>query len=181
MSNSRGQQGLAALTLGALGVVYGDIGTSPLYTIKEIFSPATGVPLQADTIIGAVSVVFWALMLVVTLKYVTLIMRASNHGEGGIMALLALASTTCSKQPGLRKQLLLLGAFGACLFYGDSVLTPAISVMSAVEGLEIVAPQLKTWVLPISIGILVGLFMAQRRGTASVGRLFGPVVIVWFA
>ena len=171
----------AALTLAALGVVYGDIGTSPLYTIKEIFSPSTGVPLNPHTLIGAVSVIFWALMLVVTLKYVTLIMRASNDGEGGIMALLALASRTVSQQPRLRRRLLLLGAFGACLFYGDSVLTPAISVMSAVEGLEIVRPGLKAWVLPISIAILIGLFVAQRRGTAAVGRWFGPIVIVWFA
>jgi len=173
--------GTAALTIAALGVVYGDIGTSPLYTIKEIFGPSTGVPLTPETLVGAVSVVLWTLMLVVTLKYVTLIMRASNHGEGGIMALLALASTTCSKQPRLRKRLMLLGAFGACLFYGDSVLTPAISVMSAVEGLEIVTPQLKSWVLPISIGILIALFVAQRHGTATVGRWFGPVVIFWFA
>ena len=174
-------QGTAALTLAALGVVYGDIGTSPLYTIKEIFSPATGVPLQSGTIIGAVSVVVWALMLVVTLKYVTLILRADNHGEGGIMALLALASRTVAERPLLRRRLLLLGAFGACLFYGDSVLTPAISVMSAVEGLEIATPAIKPWVLPISIGILAGLFVAQRRGTASVGRWFGPIVIAWFA
>ncbi|HEY8048049.1 MAG TPA: potassium transporter Kup [Ramlibacter sp.] len=174
-------QGTAALTIAALGVVYGDIGTSPLYTIKEIFGPSTGVPLNPETAVGAVSVVFWALMLVVTLKYVTLIMRASNHGEGGIMALLALASSTVAHQPQLRRNLMLLGAFGACLFYGDSVLTPAISVMSAVEGLEVVTPQLKTWVLPLSIGILVVLFVAQRRGTAAVGGLFGPVVIVWFA
>src|SRR3954471_24890954 len=148
------RHGTAALTLSALGVVYGDIGTSPLYTIKEIFSASTGVPLNPETLVGAVSVVFWALMLVVTLKYVTLIMRASNAGEGGIMALLALASTTVAHQPALRRRLLLLGAFGACLFYGDSVLTPAISVMSAVEGLEVVAPALKTWVLPISIAII---------------------------
>src|SRR4051812_17197469 len=178
--NGASHHGTAALTIAALGVVYGDIGTSPLYTIKEIFSPSTGVPLNPETLVGAVSVVFWALMLVVTLKYVTLIMRASNGGEGGIMALLALASTTVAHQPALRRRLLLLGAFGACLFYGDSVLTPAISVMSAVEGLEVVAPALKTWVLPISIAIIVGLFMAQRRGTAAVGRWFGPVVIAWF-
>jgi KUP system potassium uptake protein len=173
-------QATAALTVAALGVVYGDIGTSPLYTIKEIFGPSTGVPLNPDTLVGAVSVIFWALMLVVTLKYVTLIMRANNHGEGGIMALLALASSTVARQPALRRQLMLLGAFGACLFYGDSVLTPAISVMSAVEGLEVVTPALKPWVLPISIGILVGLFVAQRRGTATMGRWFGPVVIAWF-
>lgn len=174
------RQGTAALTLAALGVVYGDIGTSPLYTIKEIFSPGTGVPLNPDTIVGAVSVVFWLLMVVVTLKYVTLIMRASNRGEGGIMALLALASQTVAHQPRLRARLLLLGAFGAALFYGDSVLTPAISVLSAVEGMEVAAPALKPWVLPVAIGILVALFMAQRHGTATVGKWFGPVIVLWF-
>lgn len=175
------RQGTAALTLAALGIVYGDIGTSPLYTIKEIFAPSTGVPLDPGTIVGAVSVVFWMLMLVVTLKYVTLIMRASNHGEGGIMALLALVSGTTAQQPKLRRRLLLVGAFGACLFYGDSVLTPAISVMSAVEGLEVVAPTLKSWVLPMSVAILVALFAFQRRGTGTVGRFFGPVIVAWFA
>lgn len=170
----------AALTLAALGVVYGDIGTSPLYTIKEIFSQSTGVPLNPETIIGAVSVVFWALMLVVTLKYVVLILRADNRGEGGIAALLALASQSTAQRPVLRRRLLLLGTLGACLFYGDCVLTPAISVLSAVEGLEVVTPALKPWVLPISVGILVGLFIAQRRGTETVGRWFGPVIGVWF-
>jgi KUP system potassium uptake protein len=170
----------AALTLAALGVVYGDIGTSPLYTIKEIFHKSTGVPLNPETIVGAVSVVFWALMLVVTLKYVVLILRADNRGEGGIMALLALASQTAAARPALRHRLLLLGAFGACLFYGDSVLTPAISVLSAVEGLEIVTPALKTWVLPLAMAILAGLFMVQRWGTAAMGRWFGPVIVVWF-
>lgn len=174
------RSGTAALTLAALGVVYGDIGTSPLYTIKEIFSKSTGIALSADTVIGAVSVVFWALMLVVTLKYVVLILRADNRGEGGIMALLALASHSVADRPQLRRRLLLLGTFGACLFYGDSVLTPAISVLSAVEGLEIVTPTLKPWVLPISIGVLVGLFMAQRHGTAVVGKWFGPVIVLWF-
>jgi KUP system potassium uptake protein len=171
----------AALTLAALGVVYGDIGTSPLYTVKEIFSRSTGVPLNPETIVGAVSVVFWALMLVVTLKYVVLILRADNRGEGGIVALLALASQSTANRPVLRNRLLMLGTFGACLFYGDSVLTPAISVLSAVEGLEIVTPTLKPWVLPISVGVLLGLFMAQRRGTGTVGRWFGPIVAVWFA
>ncbi|MCG2594413.1 potassium transporter Kup [Ramlibacter sp. XY19] len=170
----------AALTLAALGVVFGDIGTSPLYTVKQIFAPETGVPLDAATIVGAVSVVFWALMLVVTLKYVVLILRAGNHGEGGIMALLALASQTAAGRPRLRSRLLWLGAFGACLFYGDSVLTPAISVMSAVEGLELVAPSLTPWVLPLSLAVLVGLFVAQSRGTAAVGRWFGPVIVAWF-
>ncbi|HSV35563.1 MAG TPA: potassium transporter Kup [Ramlibacter sp.] len=170
----------AALTLAALGIVYGDIGTSPLYTIKEIFGHSTGVPLNPTTIVGAVSVVFWALMLVVTLKYVVLILRADNRGEGGTMALLALASQSTADRPLLRRRLLLLGTLGACLFYGDSVLTPAISVLSAVEGLEVVTPALKPWVLPITVGVLVGLFMAQRRGTAVVGRWFGPIIAVWF-
>jgi KUP system potassium uptake protein len=176
-----GKSRTAALTLAALGVVYGDIGTSPLYTIKEIFSRSTGVPLNPETIVGAVSVVFWALMLVVTLKYVVLILRADNRGEGGIVALLALASQSTANRPVLRNRLIMLGTFGACLFYGDSVLTPAISVLSAVEGLEIVTPTLKPWVLPISVGVLLGLFMAQQRGTGTVGRWFGPIVAVWFA
>ncbi len=170
----------AALTLAALGVVYGDIGTSPLYTIKEIFAPSTGVPLNPETIIGAVSIVFWALMLVVTLKYVVLVLRADNRGEGGIVALLALASQSTANRPATRRRLLLLGTFGACLFYGDSVLTPAISVLSAVEGLEVVTPALKPWVLPVSVGVLLGLFMAQRRGTGTVGRWFGPIIATWF-
>jgi KUP system potassium uptake protein len=174
------RQRTAALTLAALGVVFGDIGTSPLYTVKEIFAPATGVPLQPGTIVGAVSVVFWALMLVVTLKYVVLILRASNRGEGGIMALLALASQTAAARPRLRTRLLWLGAFGACLFYGDSVLTPAISVLSAVEGLGLAAPVLQPWVLPLALAVLAGLFVAQRRGTAAVGRWFGPVIVAWF-
>jgi KUP system potassium uptake protein len=168
------------MALAALGVVYGDIGTSPLYTIKEIFGAGTGVPLNPGTVLGAVSVVFWALMLVVTLKYVVLILRADNRGEGGIMALLALASQTVAGKPKLRARLLLAGAFGACLFYGDSVLTPAISVMSAVEGLEIATPALKPWVLPLATGILAALFLAQSRGTAAVGRWFGPVIVLWF-
>ncbi|MES2936571.1 MAG: potassium transporter Kup [Pseudomonadota bacterium] len=179
-SDTPKRQGTAALALAALGVVYGDIGTSPLYTMKEIFAPATGVPLNPQTAVGAVSVVLWALMLVVTLKYVVLVLRADNRGEGGVMALVALASQAAGGNAALRRRLLLLGALGACLFYGDSVLTPAISVMSAVEGLEVVTPTLKPWVLPLSTGILVGLFLVQRHGTARVGRFFGPVIIVWF-
>ena len=174
-------QATAALELAALGVVYGDIGTSPLYTVKTIFDASTGVPLNAATIVGAVSVIFWALMLVVTLKYVTLITRADNRGEGGIVALLALASRTVADRPKLRGRLLMLGAFGACLFYGDSVLTPAISVLSAVEGLEVATPALKPWVLPLSVAILVALFTAQSKGTGFVGRWFGPVIVLWFS
>ncbi len=174
------RSGLAALTLGAIGVVYGDIGTSPLYTVKEIFSPATGVPLDAPHIVGAVSVIFWALMLVVTLKYVLLILRADNRGEGGGLALTALAASAVRDRPALRSALLLLGVFGATLFYGDSVITPAISVLGAVEGLELVTPAFKPYVVPASVLILVGLFAVQRLGTAVVGRCFGPVIVLWF-
>ena len=180
MRKSSGREGLAALTLGAMGVVYGDIGTSPLYTMKEIFSPATGVPLDAPHLIGAVSVIFWGLMMVVTLKYVLLILRADNRGEGGIMALTALAAHAAGSTPHRRTVLLLTGVFGAALFYGDSVITPAISVLSAVEGLEVVTPVLKPYVLPISIAVLIGLFAMQRFGTAVVGRLFGPIIVLWF-
>ncbi|HSW08294.1 potassium transporter Kup [Aquabacterium sp.] len=171
---------MAALTLGALGVVYGDIGTSPLYTLATIFSPATGVALNGPNLIGAVSTIFWALMLVVTLKYVILILRADNRGEGGGLALTALAAQAVSSRPALRRALLLLGVFGATLFYGDSIITPAISVLGAMEGLEVAAPALKAYVLPFSLVVLVGLFLLQRFGTALVGKLFGPVILLWF-
>ncbi|WP_374408634.1 potassium transporter Kup [Hydrogenophaga sp.] len=174
------RQGLAALTLAAIGVVYGDIGTSPLYTVKEIFAPHTGVPLDAAHLVGAVSAIFWALMLVVTLKYVVLILRADNHGEGGGLALTALAARAVADRPGARQLLLLLGVFGATLFYGDSVITPAISVLGAMEGLELVTPVLKPYVVPATLAILVGLFLMQRFGTAVVGRFFGPVIVIWF-
>jgi KUP system potassium uptake protein len=174
------RQGLAALTLAAIGVVYGDIGTSPLYTIKEIFAPHTGVPLDSAHLIGALSSVLWALMLVVTLKYVVLILRADNHGEGGGLALTALAAQAVRDRPALRNGLLLLGVFGATLFYGDSIITPAISVLGAMEGLELVTPTLKPYVVPASVLILLGLFAVQRRGTAFVGRFFGPVIVLWF-
>jgi KUP system potassium uptake protein len=175
------QQGAAALALGALGVVYGDIGTSPLYTMKEVLNPANGVLLTPTDIIGAVSTILWALMLVVTLKYVVLILRADNRGEGGIMALTALAVRAAGSTPGRRKALLLTGVCGAALFYGDSVITPAISVLGALEGLETVTPVLKPFVLPLSALVLVALFLMQRHGTAVVGALFGPVMMLWFA
>ena len=175
------RQGVAALTLGALGVVYGDIGTSPLYTVKEVFAPHTGVPLDAWHLIGAVSVIFWALMLVVTLKYVILILRADNRGEGGGLALTALASQAVKSRPRLRGALLLLGVFGATLFYGDSLITPAISVLGAMEGLKLVTPALEPYVVPFSVAILIGLFVVQRFGTGIVGRFFGPVIVLWFA
>jgi KUP system potassium uptake protein len=176
----RRSHGLAALTLGAIGVVYGDIGTSPLYTVKEVFQPATGVPLDAAHLVGAVSAIVWALMLVVTLKYVVLILRADNHGEGGGLALTALAAAAVKGRPRLRRMLLLLGVFGATLFYGDSVITPAISVLGAMEGLEVMTPALKSCVVPVTVAILLGLFLVQRFGTGMVGRFFGPVIVLWF-
>lgn len=171
---------IAALTLGAIGVVYGDIGTSPLYTVKEIFGESTGIALTQSNIIGAISAVFWALMFIVTLKYVILVLRADNRGEGGVMALLALAVSSAKSNIGNKTLLLGLGVLGAALFYGDSILTPAISVLSAVEGLELVAPGLSHYVMPISITILIALFMFQKHGTAKVGKFFGPIVILWF-
>jgi KUP system potassium uptake protein len=172
---------LPILVLGALGVVYGDIGTSPLYTVKEVFSPSTGVPLDPSHLMGAASTIFWALMVIVTIKYVTLILRADNRGEGGIMALTALASQTARDDSKRRSALLLVGLFGAALFYGDSIITPAISVLSAVEGLEIATPALSRYVLPISVVVLTGLFVVQRHGTSRVGKVFGPVMVFWFA
>ena len=170
----------AALTLAALGVVYGDIGTSPLYAVKETFNPEHGIPLTPETILGGLSAIFWSLMIVVSLKYVTLIMRADNKGEGGIMALLALASASVKDRPRARAAILLLGVFGAALFYGDAVLTPAISVLSAVEGLEVGTAAFKPYVLPIAIGVVVALFALQRQGTSVIGALFGPITIAWF-
>ena len=174
------RQTTAALALLALGVVYGDIGTSPLYAAKETFNPQHGIPLTADNIIGGVSAIFWSLMIVVSLKYVTLVLRASNRGEGGIMALLALATSSVGERPRLRAWLLAIGVFGASLFYGDAVLTPAISVLSAVEGLEVGTAAFKPYVVPLSAGILIALFAIQRYGTGVVGLLFGPVCALWF-
>jgi KUP system potassium uptake protein len=174
-------QSRAALTLLALGVVYGDIGTSPLYAVKETFAPVHGIALNVDTILGGLSAIFWALMIVVSLKYVVLVMRADNRGEGGIMALLALAFTAVRERPEWQVPLLLVGVFGASLFYGDAVLTPAISVLSAVEGLEVGTPLFKPYVVPIAVGVLVALFVIQRHGTSTVGTLFGPICGAWFA
>ncbi len=170
----------AALTLAALGVVYGDIGTSPLYAVKETFGEGHGIPLNPENVLGGLSTIFWALMIVVSLKYVTLIMRADNKGEGGIMALLALASSSVRGRARWHHAILLLGVFGASLFYGDAVLTPAISVLSAVEGLAVGTTEFQSYVLPLSVAVLVGLFVGQRFGTATVGALFGPITVVWF-
>jgi KUP system potassium uptake protein len=174
------RQSTAGLALLALGVVYGDIGTSPLYAAKETFNPVHGIALDSANVIGGVSAIFWALMVVVSLKYVTLVLRASNRGEGGIIALLALAAGAVRSKPKLRTRLLAIGTFGAALFYGDAVLTPAISVLSAVEGLEVRAPELEPYVVPISTGILIALFALQRFGTGVVGLLFGPMCLLWF-
>jgi KUP system potassium uptake protein len=171
---------LPALTLAALGIVFGDIGTSPLYAVKETFSPEHGIALTPDNVLGGVSTIFWALMVVVSLKYVLLIMRADNKGEGGIMALIALAQTAIRQHPEWRIPLLLIGVFGASLFYGDAVLTPAITVLSAIEGLEVGTSTLKPYVVPIAVLVLLALFSLQARGTATVGRLFGPVTMIWF-
>jgi KUP system potassium uptake protein len=175
------KQSIAALSLLALGVVYGDIGTSPLYAAKETFNPQHGIPLTTANILGGVSAIFWALMSVVTLKYVLLVLRASNRGEGGVMALLALAASAVGERTRLRAVLLATGVFGAALFYGDAVLTPAISVLSAVEGLEIGTAAFKPYIVPLATGVLVGLFLIQKRGTGFVGLLFGPVCALWFA
>ena len=171
---------LGALTLAAIGVVYGDIGTSPLYALKEVFAHGR-VPLTPDNILGVLSLVFWTLTVVVSLKYVTLILRADNHGEGGLIAMLALASQAVKDRPALRARLLLLGIFGTAIFFGDGVITPAISVLSAVEGLEVAAPGLHRFVVPLTLVVLTLLFAAQRFGTGTVGKLFGPVTLLWFA
>jgi KUP system potassium uptake protein len=163
-----------------LGVVYGDIGTSPLYAVKETFNPEHGIALTPSNIFGGVSTIFWVLMVVVSLKYVTLVLRADNRGAGGIMALLALATNSIRNHPEWSGPLLAIGVFGASLFYGDAVLTPAISVLSAIEGLEVGTSAFKPYVVPISAGILVALFLIQKHGTGTVGALFGPVCALWF-
>ena len=176
---SRSHAALAALTLGALGVVYGDIGTSPLYALKEVFH-AGHVPATHENILGVLSLVFWTMTTVVSLKYVLLILRADNNGEGGLIAMLALATTAVAERPKLRRTLLIVGMFGTAIFYGDGVITPAISVLSAVEGLQVVAPDLESVIVPITLLVLTALFAAQRFGTGGIGRAFGPVTLVWF-
>ena len=170
---------LAALTLGAVGVVYGDIGTSPLYALKEVFANGH-VPLTPDNIYGVLSLVVWTLTVVVSLKYVVLILRADNNGEGGLIAMLALASQAVKERPALRRKLLMVGIFGTAIFFGDGVITPAISVLSAVEGLEVAAPRLHPYIVPLTLVVLTGLFLVQRQGTGRVGKYFGPVTAVWF-
>ncbi|PQA83665.1 potassium transporter Kup [Limnohabitans sp. TS-CS-82] len=171
---------LAALTLGAIGVVYGDIGTSVLYAMKEVFGSGH-VQFTPDNIFGILSIFFWTLTIIVSIKYVVLVLRADNHGEGGLVAMLALASMSVKDKPKLRQRMLIVGIFGTCLFYGDGVITPAISVLSAVEGLEVISPAFKKYVIPLTIVILFGLFAVQKRGTSGIGKFFGPITVVWFA
>ncbi|WP_404613592.1 potassium transporter Kup [Rhodanobacter hydrolyticus] len=170
---------LATLALGAMGVVYGDIGTSPLYTLQTTLSH-DGMHPTSESIYGVLSLIFWAQILVVSLKYVVFIMRADNKGEGGIMALMALAQRCVREQPKLRWVLVILGIFGAALFYGDGVITPAITTLGAVEGVKVIAPGLGKWVVPITVVVLIFLFLLQKHGTERVGRMFGPVMMVWF-
>ncbi|MBL0150245.1 MAG: potassium transporter Kup [Ideonella sp.] len=170
---------LAGLTLGALGVVYGDIGTSPLYALKEVFHGGH-VAATADNILGVLSLIFWTMTIIVSVKYVLLILRADNNGEGGLIAMLALATSAVKDRPKLRSVLMSVGLFGTAIFYGDGVITPAISVLSAVEGLEVAAPSLHSWVIPLTLVVLTGLFSVQRLGTGGIGKAFGPITLVWF-
>ncbi len=171
---------LTALVIGAVGVVYGDIGTSVLYAMKEIFGSGH-VQFSPENIYGILSLIFWTLTVIVSVKYVALVLRADNEGEGGLVAMLTLASRAVSDKPELRRVLLIVGIFGTCLFYGDGVITPAISVLGAVEGLEVISPQFKKYVVPVSLVILFFLFLVQKRGTAGIGKFFGPITLVWFA
>ena len=170
----------AALVLGAIGVVFGDIGTSPLYALKESFNPEHGIPLTADNVMGILSLIVWSMFWVITIKYLVVMMRADNNGEGGILALLALALREVRGKPRLKWSIIGIGMFGAAMFYGDSMITPAISVLSAVEGLEIATPVFGKFVIPLTLGVLAGLFLIQSHGTGKVGAFFGPVTALWF-
>ncbi|MFW2358336.1 potassium transporter Kup [Hydrogenophaga sp.] len=176
---SASKSSLTALTLGAIGVVYGDIGTSVLYAVKEVFGSGH-VPFTHANVYGVLSILFWTLTVIVSLKYVVLVLRADNHGEGGLIAMLALASTAVKDRPELRQTLLAIGIFGTALFYGDGVITPAISVLSAVEGLEVISPAFRQYVVPITLVVLFALFAVQKRGTGGIGKFFGPITVVWF-
>ncbi len=181
LTSEHKKSSVAALTLAAVGIVYGDIGTSPLYTLKTIFDDEHGLALNTFNLLGVISLIFWGLTMIVSLKYVALILRADNRGEGGVMALMALALNSVTKSSGWYVPLMMIGVFGATMFYGDSVITPAISVLGAIEGLEVAAPALHQYVVPLTIVVLVALYSVQRRGTAGIGRWFGPIMMVWFA
>ncbi|WP_434677665.1 potassium transporter Kup [Pseudomonas sp. R1-18] len=183
-SGSHAETGGAAKPLGlliaAVGVVYGDIGTSPLYTLKEVFQGGYGVEVTHDAILGVLSLIFWSLIWVVSFKYMVFILRADNQGEGGIMALTTLARRATARFPRLQMVMVVFGLFGAALFYGDSMITPAVSVLSAMEGLELAFDGLERWIVPMALVVLVGLFLIQKHGTARIGVLFGPVMVAWF-
>jgi KUP system potassium uptake protein len=176
----RSPSALVGLTLGALGVVYGDIGTSPLYALKEVFHGGH-VETSAANILGVLSLLFWTMTTIVSVKYVLLILRADNNGEGGLIAMLALATNAVNDKPALRRRLMLVGLFGTAIFYGDAVITPAMTVLGAVEGINVYAPQYEQAILPLTLIVLAGLFAVQRFGTGGIGRAFGPVMLVWFA
>ena len=181
-SKPTGAKPLAPLMLAALGVVFGDIGTSPLYALKECFEGTHGVAVTEGNVLGVLALIFWSLIILVSVKYLGAVMRADNHGEGGILALLALAvPERTEKLSRFRSLLVLLGVFGATLLYGDGIITPAISVLSAVEGIGIATPHLKDFIVPITIVILIGLFSVQHHGTGKMGKVFGPIMLVWFA
>ncbi|GGE73038.1 potassium transporter Kup [Massilia psychrophila] len=179
-TESTKKNGIATLTLGAIGVVYGDIGTSPLYTMKEVFSPAHGIAVSPANVIGVVSLILWCLIVVISLKYVTLVLRADNRGEGGIMALTALALKSVTQNSRFYYPVMLLGMIGAGLFFGDGVITPAITVLSSIEGIEVATPAFKPYVIPVTLAVLAGLYWVQHRGTGGIGKWFGPIVLVWF-
>tara|TARA_R110001599_G_scaffold64023_5_gene179735 strand:+ start:38828 stop:40705 length:1878 start_codon:yes stop_codon:yes gene_type:complete len=181
LSSPDKKNSLAVLTLAAVGIVYGDIGTSPLYTMKEVFSKEHGLTLTPENIIGVVSLIVWGLIIIVSLKYVILMLRANNRGEGGIMALTALALSSVTRKSRWYVVLMAMGLFGATLFYGDSVITPAISVLSAVEGLSVATTAFDPYVVPLTVAILVGLYSLQSKGTAGIGKWFGPIMVLWFA
>ncbi|MCZ8076645.1 MAG: KUP/HAK/KT family potassium transporter, partial [Paucibacter sp.] len=179
-NTARTPSALAGLTLGALGVVYGDIGTSPLYALKEVFHGGH-VATTPDNILGVLSLLFWTMTIIVSLKYVMLILRADNNGEGGLIAMLALATNAVNSSPRLRRVLMLVGLFGTAIFYGDAVITPAMTVLGAVEGIDVYAPKLHDAILPMTLVVLAGLFAVQRFGTGGIGKAFGPVMLLWFA
>ena len=171
---------ILGLSLMAIGVVFGDIGTSPLYALKSCFDPVAGIALTPESIFGVLSMIFWAFILVVTLKYVFFVMRANNNGEGGILALMALALRSAKSKSSKSIFLIVTGVLGACLFYGDAVITPAISVLSAIEGVSVISDQFTKYVIPLTLLILISLFMLEKKGTAIVGNLFGPIMVIWF-
>ena len=172
---------LAILSLAALGVVYGDIGTSPLYALRECFHGPHAITPSPDNILGVLSLIFWSLIIVISIKYLVFVLRADNHGEGGILSLAALATPISPSGKAEKFILIGLGIFGASLLYGDGIITPAISVLGAMEGLSVVTPNLTPYVVPATIGILIGLFLIQSRGTAKIGKIFGPVMLLWFS